>query len=119
MDTQPRYKEELDYLLGYAREDWLGFGPIIGSACGILRGNWSRDAENALVLRLLSDLLAAGVRAGDLTSSDEEPFAPWPGDSAAILDRIRQKLATLGESPDTGDICWFTVQTLPSILRAR
>ncbi|WP_394826114.1 hypothetical protein [Pendulispora albinea] len=103
------YREELDYLKAYAGQDWLGFGPIAGAAAKLLRGRWTQDAENELMLRLVADLLAAGVRAGELTSSDETPFEPWPGDAAAVLDRIARELKARADSPDTGDICWFTV----------
>ncbi|MBU3866371.1 hypothetical protein KN815_20560 [Streptomyces sp. 4503] len=101
--------EEFRYLLEYARNDWLGFSVISGAVAGELGKGASHTQLIELAVRLIGDLYDRGVRAGDLTSSDAHPFAPWGTAKGETLDRIRSEMAALPGLPDSGDICWFTV----------
>uniref|UniRef100_UPI003D91B2D6 hypothetical protein n=1 Tax=Gordonia sp. B7-2 TaxID=3420932 RepID=UPI003D91B2D6 len=70
------YHDHLTYLVAYANDDWVGFSPIVGAATALTRPAPTRDRVTDLVLGLISDLLATGVLAGDLTDSDDETFVP-------------------------------------------
>ncbi|WP_431770966.1 hypothetical protein [Streptomyces cucumeris] len=104
-----RWNEEFRYLLEYARADWLGFSAISGAAASELGKGASQSQLREAALRLIGYLYDQGVRAGDLTSSDAHPFAPWDATKGETLDRIRSEMAKLPGLPDSGDICWFTV----------
>ncbi|WP_432588346.1 hypothetical protein ABVG11_25540 [Streptomyces sp. HD1123-B1] len=101
--------DEFRYLLEYAQNDWLGFSVISGAVAGMLGKGASQPRLMDMTLRLIGDLYDRGVRAGDLTSSDAHPFAPWDATKGETLHRIRSEMAKLPGLPDSGDICWFTV----------
>ncbi|MFW0796548.1 hypothetical protein AAFP30_22255 [Gordonia sp. CPCC 205515] len=103
------YQENLDYLVDYAKDDWVGFSPIVGAATSLVRSAYSRESATDMVLALISDLLDQGVQAGDLTDSDEKPFVPWVLTKSEVLERIRADMVALPELPDSGDICWFAI----------
>ncbi|MFJ8040347.1 hypothetical protein ACIRBX_07545 [Kitasatospora sp. NPDC096147] len=104
-----KYAEELDYLVSYAREDLVGFHVVVGSATGLLGLDAEREQDIELTLRLVADLLAAGVRPGELDLGSETPFVPWPLDDRAALARIDAELHELDELPIADEICWFAV----------
>lgn len=104
-----KYEDEFKYLLEYAHDDWLGFSVISGAVASILGKGASQSQLRELAVCLIGDLYDRGVRAGDLTSSDAHPFAPWGTAKGGTLDRIRSEMAKLPGLPDSGDICWFTV----------
>lgn len=103
------YRGELDHLVRYAHDDWLGFSVISGAVGTILGRGASAGARVELLLRLVGALYDAGARPGDLTESEDEPFRPWPLERAAGLARIAQEVGELPGLPDSGDVCWFTV----------
>ncbi|UYQ65618.1 hypothetical protein [Streptomyces peucetius] len=109
MVNQDAYRRELDYLAQYAEDDWLGFSVISGSVGTLLGRGASFQEQLALLLRIVGDLYDAGARAGDLTESTKDPFAPWPGDKTQVLARITADVEEHSRLPDSGDICWFTV----------
>ncbi|AEM87128.1 hypothetical protein [Streptomyces violaceusniger] len=108
-DSRLPPEEEFKYLLEYAHDDWLGFSVISGAVASILGKGASQSQLREMTVRLIGDLYDRGVRAGDLTSSDAHPFAPWSTTKGETLDRIRSEMAKLPGLPDSGDICWFTV----------
>ena len=95
-------------MVEYAGSDWVGFSPIVGSAVTLMGAEYSLGSAHALIVRLIGALLRVGVRAGDLTSDDDHPFAPWPLDESDVIARIDRELRGLDTLPDSGDICWFT-----------
>ncbi|MCZ4096208.1 hypothetical protein G3I60_23645 [Streptomyces sp. SID13666] len=109
MFSAEQYANELDYLVRYAHDDWVGFSVISGTVGGLLGRGATMDRQQELALRIVGDLLSAGARAGDLTASDETPFAAWEGNPAEVLARIAAEVRAMPGLPDSGDICWFTV----------
>lgn len=103
------YKSELVYLTDYARQDWLGFSVIAGSAAKLLGSQYTPDREREVTLSLIERLLDSGVQAGDLTADPDRPFIPWHFDKSDALRRIEREMDKLGRLPDSGDICWFTI----------
>ena len=83
-------------------DDWVGFSPIVGAATALARPTPTRDRVTDLVLGLISDLLATGVLAGDLTDSDDETFVPWAIDVPAVLVRISAEMTQLPDSRTPG-----------------
>jgi hypothetical protein len=109
MTNQDAYSRELDYLITYAQDDWLGFSVISGSVGTLLGPGASFQEQQALLLRIVGDLYDAGARAGDLTESTQDPFLSGPWDKTQILMRITAAVKQCSRLPDSGDICWFTV----------
>jgi len=108
VEAQGNYGWELRYLLEYTRGDWVGFSVISGTVSALLGKGASWEECVVAVLRIVGDLYDEGVRAGELTSSDQEPFLPWPAGKQETLDRIEAEMRKLSALPDSGDICWFT-----------
>lgn len=109
MVNQDAYRNELDYLIQYAHDDWIGFSVVSGSVGSLLGRGASFEEQLSLLLRIIGDLYDADVRAGELTESTEEPFLPWRLEKADALARIAAEVRHLSQLPDSGDICWFTV----------
>jgi hypothetical protein len=109
MVNQDAYCRELDYLIQYAHDDWLGFSVISGSVGNLLGRGASFQEQLTLLLRIVGDLYDAGARAGDLTESTREPFLPWQMEKAEVLARIAAEVQSHSRLPDSGDVCWFTV----------
>ncbi|PWK64548.1 hypothetical protein BCL76_115192 [Streptomyces sp. CG 926] len=101
------YRREVDYLVRYAHDDWLGFSVISGSVGSMLGRGASFEEQLGLLLRIVCDLYDAGVRAGDLTESPTKPFLAWPAGRAEALARIAAEVRASCRLPDSGDICWF------------
>ncbi|MFF4501609.1 hypothetical protein [Streptomyces sp. NPDC001401] len=109
MPTEEEYGEEFSYLADYVHEDWLGFSVITGTVGKLLGKGHSMEERKRLTLRIVGDLLDLGAKAGDLTADEEKPFIAWETDKAATLSRIKSEMESLGRSPESGDICWITV----------
>ncbi|MFF4445952.1 hypothetical protein [Streptomyces sp. NPDC001502] len=109
MVQQEAYRRELEYLIQYAHDDWLGFSVVSGSVGSLLGRGASFEAQLGLLLRIVGDLYDAGARAGDLTESTREPFLQWRADKAEVLMRIAAEAEPHSRLPDSGDVCWFTV----------
>lgn len=109
MGTRDDYERELQYLLDYARDDWVGFSVISGTVASLLGKGATRQELVSLALRVIGDLYDRGVRAGDLTSSEAHPFSPWSTEKQGTLDRVESEMRKLPGLPDSGDVCWFTV----------
>lgn len=109
MVSQDAYRRELEYLVQYAHDDWLGFSVISGSVGSLLGRGASFQEQLTLLLRIVGDLYDAGARAGDLTESTREPFLLWRMEKAEVLARIAAEVQSHSWLPDSGDVCWFTV----------
>ncbi|MFF7649162.1 hypothetical protein ACFZCY_04770 [Streptomyces sp. NPDC007983] len=109
VEARADYDAELQYLLQYARDDWVGFSVISGTVASLLGRGASRQELMNMTLRIIGDLYDRGVRAGELTASDAHPFSPWPVAKEGALDRIQSEMRKLSTMPDSGDICWFTI----------
>ncbi|MEU7031059.1 hypothetical protein AB0A60_30770 [Streptomyces sp. NPDC046275] len=106
---QEAERRELDYLVAYAHDDWLGFSVISGAVGTLLGSGAPAAARVELLLRLVGALYDAGARPGNLTDSAEEPFRPWPLERTGALERIAAEVRALPGLPDSGDVCWFAV----------
>jgi hypothetical protein len=115
MDTRDDYQQELEYLLEYARQDWLGFSVISGTVGSLLGKGAPWSELRSLTLRIVVDLYRDGARPGALTASDSHPIGYWNTDEAGLVRKIDQALEAKGELPDSGDICWFTVPSAEEI----
>ncbi|MFJ5227814.1 hypothetical protein [Streptomyces sp. NPDC088400] len=109
MVIQDAYRRELNYLIQYAHDDWLGLSAISGSVGSLLGPGASFQEQLTLLLRIVGDLYDAGARAGDLTKSTREPFLPWRMERAEALARMAAEVQGHARLPDSGDVCWFTV----------
>jgi hypothetical protein len=109
MVNQDAYRRELEYLVQYAHDDWLGFSVISGSVGSLLGRGASFHEQLTLLLRIVGDLYDAGAQAGDLTQSDQEPFLLWRMEKDDVLARIAAEVRPHSRLPDSGDVCWFTV----------
>ncbi|MEV4144325.1 hypothetical protein AB0J40_11685 [Amycolatopsis sp. NPDC049691] len=100
------YQEDLDYLLDYAREDWVGLSPV-GAVAGALAGKGATfDQLTSALLAVIGDLSDRGAVPGDLV--DQDPgFRPWPGTRDEHLRRIAAEVAALGRLPETGEVAWI------------
>ncbi|MGN9792647.1 hypothetical protein ACTMTU_16330 [Streptomyces sp. OZ13] len=109
MMHQDAYRRELEYLVQYAHDDWLGFSVITGSVGSLLGRGASFQEQLTLLLRIVDDLYDAGARAGDLTGSAQGPFLLWRLEKAEVHARIAAGVGSHSRLPDSGDVCWFTV----------
>ncbi|MCX4825710.1 hypothetical protein OG883_38895 [Streptomyces sp. NBC_01142] len=108
MVNQDAYRRELEYLIQYAHDDWLGFSVLSGSVGSLLGRGASFQEQLTLLLRIVGDLYDAGARAGDLTESTRDPFLPWRMEMAEVLARLAAEVQSHSRLPDSGDVCWFT-----------
>lgn len=109
MPTDEQYREELLYLTEYVHDDWLGFSVIVGAVGTLLGKGRLLEERTTLLLRIVGDLLDQGAEAGDLTDDPGRPFKAWGTGKDETISRIRSAIDELGHLPDSGDICWFTV----------
>lgn len=103
-----KYREELDYLVEYAKSDWVNFYPVEGAARVLVGADASAECHRQMVLRLVGDLFDAGVKPIDLTPPPGPPFRQWATDREQTLERIGREMAARKDSADFIDICWFT-----------
>lgn len=109
MVNEDAYRRELEYLIQYAHDDWLGFSVISGSVGSLLGRGATFQEQLTLLLRIVGDLYDAGARAGDLTESTRDPFLAWRMEKAEVLARLAAEVQAHSRLPDSGDVCWFTV----------
>lgn len=109
MPTDEEYTEELDYLAEYVHDDWLGFSVVVGTVGKLLGKGRTLEERTGLLVRIVGDLLAQGAEAGDLTDDPDRPFTAWGTSRDETLSRIKSAIDGLGRLPESGDICWFTV----------
>lgn len=107
-DPMSNYQDELEYLLDYAREDWVGLTPIEGASVELAPSGASLDESLAAMIKVIGDLIDQGAVPGDLTAGDPG-FEAWPGTKQERLDRISSEIRKLGRIPVSGEICWIHV----------
>jgi hypothetical protein len=106
--ASPRIRENLEFLDDYASDDWLGFSGVTGMVVAARRSGKPDDLFRDIVLAVVRELLARGVRAGDLTGTGQPVVVPWPGAVDEVMSRIEREITALGRLPDSGEVCWFT-----------
>lgn len=107
MADPAKYAEEFDYLLEYARTDFVGFHVVTGAAVSIL-GMEAGDAEcRSMILRLVADLFTQGVHPGNFDPRDGS-FAAWDASPDAALRRIVAEMTAMDHLPEAAEICWFS-----------
>jgi hypothetical protein len=109
MYSEEEYREEFSYLAQYVEDDWLGFSVITGVVARLLGRGYDLEQEHELTMRIVRDLIRLGAQAGELSEDSGQPFKPWPTDGDATVMRIDAELKELGRSPESGDVCWITL----------
>lgn len=109
MFSEEDYRQEFSYLAEYVEDDWLGFSVITGTVGKLVGEGASVEQQNRLTLRIVGELLDLGAQAGDLSDDQDQPFKPWSSNKTETLLRIESELESLGHAPDSGDICWITL----------
>lgn len=106
MSSQASYREELDYIADYGREDWVGMSALTPVAVADAGKGANFETQLDTLLNLVGDLIDRGVLPGDLF--DEEPgFIAWSGDKRQLVARLSDEVRALGYLPDSGEVCWF------------
>ncbi|WP_410659963.1 hypothetical protein [Amycolatopsis sp. lyj-112] len=104
MDTS--YEEDLEYLLNYAQEDWVGLS-VVGGIAGTRAGKGATfDEMTSALLAVISDLIDRGAVPGDLVEGDPG-FVPWLGTKDEVLARFANEVRALRSMPETGEVCWI------------
>ncbi|MGE0224527.1 MAG: hypothetical protein AB7F35_17770 [Acetobacteraceae bacterium] len=104
MDTNVLLDRAVDRFLAEAEDDLIGLWEIIRET-----NDPPRDEESAQndTLRVVRELRAHGLQAGDPPYSDQG-HRPWVNqDPDAVIDRIRRESIALGRTPNIPDIVWF------------
>ena len=109
MDFAGQYEIDISELVDECRDDWVGMSAITATAASYRRDYGVQDSLKSLSIKLVSDLLDAGVEVGDLTNVGERGFVPWPLDKESTLNRISVEFDSFPDGPVTGDICWLTL----------
>jgi hypothetical protein len=100
------YQEDLDYLIDYAREDWVGLSPV-GAVAGAVAGKGATFSQlTSAMLAVIGDLHERGAVPGDLVEQDPG-FKPWSGTKEEHLRRIEAETKALGRLPETGEVAWI------------
>lgn len=100
-------REDLEYLLQYAQDDWIGLSTLVSKSGKTLgeEATWEEVAD--LMLDSISRLIDFGAIPGDLTEEGDLTFIPWRGAKQERLERIRIEIRNLGRLPYTGEVCWI------------
>jgi hypothetical protein len=103
-----KYQDSFDYILDYAREDWVGFSVITGHVASLLDEHASLEELIPFFRKLVSDLLDAGAKIGDFADTEGAPFVAWPGTKEENLDKMETEIRKLGVMPQSADVGWIT-----------
>jgi hypothetical protein len=104
-----KYQDSLEYLIDYAREDWVGFSVITSDVADLAGRNTSLEERIPVFRKLISDLLDAGAKIGDFADTEGAPFVAWPGTKEENLDRMETEIRKLGGAmPQSYDVGWIT-----------
>jgi hypothetical protein len=106
---ETEYRDSLEYLIDYAREDWVGFSVITGDVADLAGSGTSLEERLPFFRKLVSDLLDAGAKIGDFADTEGAPFVAWPGTKEENLDRMEEEIRKLGGAmPQSNDVGWIT-----------
>jgi hypothetical protein len=106
--SQEKYEEYLAFLIGYARDDWLGFSVISPKVARVAADDASLEELILVFRKLISDLLDAGAKIGDFADTEGAPFVGWPGTKEENLAKMETEIRKLGKLPMSGDVGWIT-----------
>ena len=99
-------EEDFDYILQYAKDDWVGLSVLVAEAGHVLGKGATNEQILEVMLSAISDLIDCGAVPGDL--SEESPgFVAWAGSKEERISRIRNEVHRLGRLPYTGEVCWL------------
>jgi hypothetical protein len=99
-------QDDLDYLLDYAREDWVGMSAVSAVVGAAATKGATFDELISAMLTVVGELTDCGAVPGDLL--EQEPgFRPWPGTKEAHLRRIEAEIKALGRLPESGEVAWI------------
>ena len=85
--TKPALGLTGDYLLDYAREDWVGLSPV-NAVAGAVAGKGATFEElTSAMVAVIGDLIDRGAVPGDLIEQDPG-FKAWSGTKEERLRRI-------------------------------
>ncbi|NBH10966.1 hypothetical protein [Amycolatopsis sp. SID8362] len=100
------YQDDLDYLLDYAREDWVGLSPVTAVAGAVAGKGATFEELTSATLAVIGDLIDRGAVPGDLIEQDPG-FKAWSGTKEEHLRRIAAETKALGRLPETGEVAWI------------
>jgi hypothetical protein len=108
LSFEERYQDSLEYIIDYARVDWVGFSVITGHVAALFDDNASLEELMPAFRKMVSDLLDAGAKLGDFADTEEAPFVAWPGTKEENLERLEREVRELGDLPMSNQIGWIT-----------
>jgi hypothetical protein len=108
VNTPIEFADDVEYLVEYAGEDWVGMSPVTAVASAMAGKGATLDQQISALLTLIGDLMDRGAVPGDLIK-DYPDFIPWSGTKDEILQRIARETRALGELPDSGEVTWLHV----------
>jgi hypothetical protein len=108
MDLDDVQKE----LLAECAHDHVGLWKVVKRVGG--ENYWMKPLPTSIrerTIKVISDLLQSGwIEVGTYVGDKERGWEwnPMQGPDSAILDFIETEWDKLGETPNLGDVCWFT-----------
>jgi len=98
----------VQFLLGHAKEDWVGFFAITSTLQKFYPSATSAIARRQAAVQLISDAWDHGLRPGELTSADPIIFVPWALSKQQSLEKVKQVLDKFGDVPRSdSESIWF------------
>ena len=108
MKTPVEFADDVEYLVEYAQDDWVGMSPVTAVASAMAGKGATLDQQISALLTLIGDLMDRGAVPGDLVEGDPD-FVAWSGTKDEVLQRIARETRALGELPDSGEVTWLHV----------
>jgi len=106
--TPIEFADDVEYLVEYAQDDWVGMSPVTAVASAVAGKGANLEQQISALLTLIGDLMDQGAVPGDLAEGGPG-FVAWSGTRDEILQRIADETRALGGLPDSGEVTWLHV----------